>query len=96
MHVVVSKLAIKKYRAIKEYIVHKWGLSVAGNFEQKVKDFLPLLENFPEIGTMEFPNKQIRGFQLTKQTKVFYRIKGERIIILNFFDVRQSPGKKLK
>jgi len=54
------------------------------------------LENYPEIGVVEVDDKQIRGFQLTKQTRVFYRIKGERIIILTFFDVRQHPNKKLQ
>ena len=67
---------------------------MAEAFEQKMVDFLDLLEDFPEIGVVEVIEKQIRGFQLTKQTRIFYRIKGERIIILTFFDVRQDPKKK--
>jgi plasmid stabilization system protein ParE len=57
---------------------------------------LDLLEDFPEIGAVEVVEKQIRGFQLTKQTMVFYRTKGEKIIILTFFDVRQDPRKKIR
>jgi plasmid stabilization system protein ParE len=59
-----------------------------------VTDFLDILEDFPEIGTTELAEKKIRGFQLTKQTRIFYRLKDDKIIILSFFDVRQNPGRK--
>jgi hypothetical protein len=48
------------------------------------------------MGSIEFPEKQIRGFQLTKQTRILYRIKNQNIIVLAFFDVRQNPKKKFK
>lgn len=94
MKIALTKQAEKNYHSIKEYIIDEWGERVAEAFEQKTIDFLDLLEDFPEIGTIEVVEKHIRGFQLTKQTRVFYRIKGERIIILNFFDVRQDPKKR--
>lgn len=46
------------------------------------------------MGSLEVPEKAIRGFQFTKQTRIFYRIKGNQIIILTLFDVRQNPDKK--
>jgi plasmid stabilization system protein ParE len=72
------------------------GRKSSRSFEQRTVDFLDLLEQFPEMGAVEVIEKQIRGFQLTKQTRVFYRIKGERIIILTFFGVRKDPNKKPK
>ena len=94
MRISLTKRAEKNYRSIKDYITNEWGERVAEAFEQKTVDFLDLLEDFPEIGVVEVIEKQIRGFQLTKQTRVFYRVNGERIIILAFFDVRQDPKKK--
>ena len=94
MRISLTKRAEKNYRSIKDYITNEWGERVAEAFEQKTIDFLDLLEDFPEMGVVEVIEKQIRGFQLTKQTRVFYRIKGERIIILTFFDVRQDPKKR--
>ena len=94
MRISLTKRAEKNYRSIKDYITNEWGERVAEAFEQKTVDFLDLLEDFPEMGVVEVIEKQIRGFQLTKQTRVFYRIKGERIIILTFFDVRQDPKKR--
>ncbi len=57
-------------------------------------DFLRLLRNYPEMGSLEMPEKAIRAFQLTHHTRVFYRLKGDTIILLTFFDVRQHPKKK--
>jgi Plasmid stabilization system protein len=94
MRVLVTKQAEKTYRSIKAYIIEEWGEKVAEAFEQKTVDFLNLLSKFPEMGTLEVPEKQIRGFLLSKQTRVFYRIKNDKLIILTFFDVRQSPKKK--
>ena len=94
MRISLTKRAERNYRSIKDYITNEWGERVAEAFEQKTVDFLDLLEDFSEIGVVEVSEKKIRGFQLTKHTRVFYRIKGERIIILTFFDVRQNPRKK--
>ena len=96
MKIFLTKRADKNYQSIKEHISNKWGEKVAQAFEQKVIDFLGLLKNFPELGSDEVPEKHILGFQLTKQTKVFYRIKTDKLIILSFFDVRQDPKKKPK
>jgi len=94
MNIFLSKRAVKSYRSIEDYLVKNRGLVVANAFEQKVIDFFDLLENFPEMGTVEVSEKNIRGFQLTKQIKVFYRIKNKsKIIVLFFFDVRQNPKK---
>jgi plasmid stabilization system protein ParE len=94
MKIFFTKRANKNFHSIKERIFVKYGERVAEAFELKLDNFLDILENFPEIGSVEVIEKQIHGFQLTKQTRVFYRIKGEIIVILTFFDVRQDPKKK--
>jgi hypothetical protein len=40
-------------------------------------------------------DNDIRGFQLSRQTRILYRIRDNKIIILSFFDVRQDPKKEL-
>ena len=61
----------------------------------KVNTFLKLLKENPRIGKSEIEDKGIRGYVLSRQTTVLYRIKGETIIILKFFDNRQNPKKKI-
>lgn len=94
MKLFFTRRAEQNYQAIKRYLIRNWSVKVARAFEEKTTDFLNLLEEFPEIGTVEVEEKQIRGFQLTTQTRIFYRIKDGRIIILALFDVRQNPKKK--
>ncbi|MEJ1242318.1 type II toxin-antitoxin system RelE/ParE family toxin [Chryseolinea sp. T2] len=92
MKVFLSRRAVKSYTRIRDYIEEEWGESVAESFEVKVNDLFTLLANYPEMGILE--QKDIRSFQLTQQTRVFYRIKGNRLVILSLFDVRQDPKKK--
>jgi hypothetical protein len=39
------------------------------------------LADFPEIGSIENADNQIRGFVLFKQRTIFYKIKGETVVI---------------
>jgi len=66
---------------------------VAQTFKLKVSYFVNTLGHFPEIGALELADKQIRSFAITTKTRVFYRIRKDKIVILTFFDVRQNPKK---
>jgi plasmid stabilization system protein ParE len=57
-------------------------------------DFLDVLAEFPEIGTSEKKDLNIRGFVIVAQLTVFYQIREDKIIILNFYDNRQNPKQK--
>lgn len=94
MNVSFTKRAQKNYFSIVDFLSKTWGKKTVEAFEQKALNFFDLLKTYPELGSIELPEKGIRGFQLTKQTRVLYRIKSERIIVLSFFDVRQNPNKK--
>lgn len=96
MRISFTRRAQKNYNSIKKYLSEEWGEATEIAFEQKTIDFLDLLKEFPEMGSIELPDKKIRGFQLTRQTRVLYRIKKQSIILLAFFGVRQNPKKKLK
>ncbi len=94
LEIVWSRRADEKFDLILEYLSEEWGTKVTKAFVKKVYDFLDILSEFPEIGTLENKEKAIRGFVIIKQVSVFYNIRNNRIIILNFFDNRQSPSKK--
>jgi len=63
-------------------------------FVKKVYDFLDILIEFPEIGSVEHAERNIRGFVIVKQLTLFYKIKEDKIILLNFFDNRRNPKRK--
>ena len=89
-----SKQADKKFDKIIEYLESEWGDTVARALVKKVYDFLDVLVEFPEVGSMENPERNIRGFVIVKQLTIFYKISDDRIVLLNFFDNRQSSKRK--
>ena len=94
MKIVWTKKAQRRLAEILEYIQLEFGDQATQSFTTKTKDFTRLLSEFPDIGAAEIKGKNLRGFQLTKQTRVFYRLKDDQIIILTLFDTRQDPKKR--
>ena len=86
--------ADRKFDKIIEFLLKEWNQRVTESFVKKVYDTIDILAEFPEIGTIEYNEKGIRGFTIVKQIHVFYKIIGNKIIILDFFDNRQTPEKK--
>jgi plasmid stabilization system protein ParE len=89
-----SKRADNKFDKILEYLNSEWGERVTSAFVKKVYDFLDILVEFPEIGTLENTKRNIRGFVIVKQITIFYKLSGDNIILLNFFDNRQNLKRK--
>ena len=94
MQVFVTPRAEQNFDSIVESIKEKWGERTAKQFIQKTDDTFKLLKNYPSMGQVE--KGDIRGLQLSPQTRILYRIRGEKIVILSFFDVRQNPKKKFE
>ena len=94
MRILWTKKSQSRFQEIKTYILTEYGELPSAKFRNKVFDFLELLERFPELGTLEVAEKNIRGFQISQQTRIFYRINKDHISLLTFFDSRQDPKKK--
>jgi plasmid stabilization system protein ParE len=94
LEIVWSKRADEKFDKILKYLGDEWGSRVTKSFVRKVYDFLDILSEFPEIGTLEDKRNGIRGFVIIQQVSIFYTIRDNRIIVLNFFDNRQSASRK--
>ena len=94
LEVLWSKRADKKFDKILEYLMLELGERITKSFVNKVYEFLDILAEFPEIGTLENKEKGIRGFTIVEQINLFYKIDDSKIILLNFFDNRQNPKKK--
>jgi plasmid stabilization system protein ParE len=96
MKLVWTEKARRRMGEILEYIEREFGAKARQTFREKTQDFTRILTEFPEMGTLEIKEKNLRAFQLTKQTRVFYRVKKDSIVILTLFDSRQNPKKKPK
>ena len=94
LKIVWSKRASLKFDQIITYLIDESSEKSAKQFISKVFDFLEILSEFPEIGSVENKEKNIRGFTIVKQVNLYYRIKNDKIILIIFFDNRQNPKKK--
>jgi plasmid stabilization system protein ParE len=94
LKIVWTKRATRKFDEIFANLNIEWGDETSGKFASKVFEFIETLSEFPEIGSLENKSLKIRGFTIVKQVNLYYKIKGNTIIILMLFDNRQNPSKK--
>ncbi|MBN1199763.1 MAG: type II toxin-antitoxin system RelE/ParE family toxin [Bacteroidales bacterium] len=94
LKIVWSKRAYLKFDQITSRLLAEWGEKSTREFIHKVFDFLEILSEYPEIGSLENKEKNIRGFTIVKQVTMFYRITKDHIVIVLFFVNRQNPVKK--
>jgi plasmid stabilization system protein ParE len=94
LKIVWAKRASLKFDQIVTYLLDEWGEKSAKEFIVKVFEFLEIVSDFPEIGSLENKEKNIWGFTIVKQVNIFYRINNDSIVIVMFFDNRQNPRKK--
>ena len=92
--VVFTKKADYDFENILSYIQSEFGSLTAIRFKNLVIEFATLLQSFPEIGSLQLYDKNIRVFVIHRRLKIFYRIKDDRAIILRLFDTRQNPDLK--
>ena len=94
MQVFVTPRAEKSFDSIVDYIRDKWGERTARQFVLKTDEIFKLLQSYPTMGPVEIGD--IRGFQLSRQTRMLYTVRDTKIIVLQFFDVRQDPTRKFR
>ncbi len=92
--IIWNKRADTSFGKILLYLEREWGIAVVKAFVQKVFHLLDLLSSFPEMGVVQDRTKGIRAITIVKQVNLFYRISGDKIILLIFFDNRQKPVKR--
>jgi len=66
MRIFWTKKSQTRFDEINSYLLSEFGEKSSIKFKNRVFDFLELLERFPELGTLEVADKNIRGFQLSK------------------------------
>ena len=92
MKIFLSPLAERKLELLLDFIETKWSSKTRKEFLAKLtKSFnqiSQLPKSFPE--SEGFPN--LFKCIVTKQTSMFYRIKGKEIEIITIIDNRQNPS----
>lgn len=74
-----SRKSEKKFDLILDYLTDEFGEITTAEFHKK--------------GSLESKEYAIRGFVIVKQITLFYQVRNNTIILLNFYDNRQKPKK---
>lgn len=91
--IVWSRTARETYVEILLRIQENWGDDPAVKFAEKVEATLESIRVLPFMypPSQGSPNKSIRKCVLSKQTSLFYRIEGNSVELITFFDNRNNP-----
>lgn len=89
-----NRRAQQSFHKIVDYLESEFGTQTAKVFVQKNFSIVDSISEFPELGTVEHQEKNIRGFVITKHNTLFYRHTNKELILLHFFDTRQNPKKR--
>lgn len=92
--VVLKKRFTNKLVKLLAYLEKEWSHKVASGFLQKIDIRIKQLSKQPLTGISSTVLKDVRSVFITKHNRVYYMVKGKKVIVLNMYDTRMNPKKK--
>jgi plasmid stabilization system protein ParE len=96
LHALWTLEAESSFAAISGYLEKEWGVRVADAFDSDVVQTIALLEEFPNGGVVEVPALGIRSIPVARQVRLFYVVKEDALIVLEFIDTRTGRFQQLR
>jgi plasmid stabilization system protein ParE len=91
--IIVKKRFTNKVQKVLAYLEKEWSYKVASDFLVKIDRRIDLLTKQPYAGAPSVKIKDVRGLLVTRHNKLYYKITGNTVIILNMYDTRINPKK---
>lgn len=88
--------AEKSFGTIVLLLQEQWSEKVVHEFVTRVTEIIDLLRTMPNIGMRVEEKPGMRSVVVSKQTKLFYRVEDESIVLFKFFDTRRHPNRALE
>ncbi len=89
--VVWNKRAAKIFNEIVDYLLENVSEASAENFINNTFELIDKLRKYPEIGRKSKIKETVRQYKIDKFKRLYYRIHGNKLIIVYIFDQRQNP-----
>ncbi len=90
--IVINKRFTNKLLHVLDYLEKEWGKKVAIEFQDKVFVRIYMLQLNPFIGA-PVGIASTRSTLINKQNRMYYRIKDNKIVILNLYETRSNYKK---
>ena len=91
--IIVKKRFTNKVKKVLTYLEKEWSHKVAVEFLLKIDRRFELLAQQPYIGAPSTKVKDIRGLLITRHNRLYYKINGNKVTILNMYDTRMDPKR---
>lgn len=91
--VIIKKRFYNKVQKVLSYLEKEWSPRVASEFLERIDYRIGLLTKQPYVGAPSSKVKDIRGLLITRHNKMYYKIKDDKVIILNMYDTRIDPKR---
>ena len=75
------------------YLENEVSLTSAQNLARAVHMALEQLKDYPTIGRQSRVNEKVRFILVGRNRRMYYRVKGKKLIVIYLFDTRQDPNK---
>lgn len=90
--IVLNKRFSNKMLQVLDYLEPEWGKRVANEFLNTVYARLEVLRINPFLGAPTGVGS-VRSLHVTKHNRIFYRVEGKQVIILNLYDTRSNAKR---
>lgn len=90
--VIYKKRYLNSLDKLLEYLEKQWPAETASDFLNVLENCITAIKINPHIG-IETKIKNTRSILITKHNRLYYRLKKEKIVILNMIDTRRNPSK---
>ena len=91
--IIYKKRFVQKLFILLDHLNSNWSKGVADKFINELQKRLSTLLKQPYIGAPSTVVKSIRSILITKHNRIYYRIKGNQIEVVNMYDLRINPTR---
>jgi len=88
--VIWTKRAEVNLENVKSFLKENWSLKVRIEFTSKVKNTIGLLKLNNNLGILVNKYTGTRKILITKHNYLYYRVKNNKLFIVNFLDTRKK------
>lgn len=92
--IIFKKRFTNKLVKLLAYLEKEWSHKVAANFLQKIDFRIHQLSGQPLTGILSEKIEGVRSVFITRHNRLYYTVKGKKVIVLNMYDTRINPKKK--
>jgi len=92
--IIFKKCFTNKLVKLLAYLEQEWSHKVAASFLKKIDYRIQQLSKQPLTGISSEKIQGIRSVFITRHNRLYYKMKGKKVIVLNMYDTRMNPKKK--